>query len=405
MESFIIDDDVSVSSKKVQDYYLPLQDSRHPSTISFKSRANKTSLGTLDDILTKRKTCPFCSLVVRSITGSRNDAIRNQQLRCEVICYASWELDGREATPHRQQRARGRTRRIHLTWSDKRLTDSYLIFVAPERYRRPKSDARSAWGNEALFLGRDIDTETGNQALMKSWLDLCCTSHPGPCSDAVEDSSEFADMLSQSYFGVVDVYDLQLKALPSKSEDSGVSSVHAGHRGRSAGPAARSPHIKAISPAPYAALSYVWGQGQPYTTKLSNIMLHRNHGGLQKFHGHLPRVIQDAIDLVRGLGIRYLWVDSLCIVQDSARSWNLNARVMDLIYGNAILTICAADGDDSSTGLKAMHATNDNVFKNTKQCAPGLRLMYHVLRRRALGRRNGIPEHGRFKSAYFLNAA
>lgn len=57
--------------------------------------------------------------------------------------------------------------------------------------------------------------------------------------------------------------------------------------------------------------------------------------------------------LVRAIGQRYLWVDSLCIVQDSTSSWELNAKAMHLIYGNAYFTICAADGD-ATAGLRAV---------------------------------------------------
>ncbi len=66
----------------------------------------------------------------------------------------------------------------------------------------------------------------------------------------------------------------------------------------------------------------------------------------------------------------------MCIVQDSPRSWNLNSRAMDLIYGNAILTICAADGADASSfGLRALHPTENDANQLKKDCAPGVRLM------------------------------
>ena len=58
------------------------------------------------------------------------------------------------------------------------------------------------------------------------------------------------------------------------------------------------------------------------------------------------------------LGIRYIWISSLCIVQDSRRSWSYNARVIHLIYGNATLTIYAVDSEDSSTGLLAIDLEN-----------------------------------------------
>ena len=298
-------------------------------------------------------------------------------------CYINWELDGRTSSRDNDDRVNGRTRRIHLVWDDERLKDSYLVFVAPERYLRPNSEARPVWGNEALFLERTIDTEMGNQALIKSWLDLCRNTHEGPCRDdtTMESSLEFSDVVSQSYFGVIDVLDMQLTSLPSKTNIAYSDMVvpHQHYSDYESGPMPQvkgsKAHIGRTTHEPYIALSYVWGEGKPYTTKLSNIMLHRNHGGLERSLEELPRVFHDAFNLVRCLGVRYIWIDSLCIVQDSSRSWGLNSRVMDLIYGNAVLTICAADGVDSSTPLKAMHPKAHDARQISLDCAPRVRLM------------------------------
>jgi Heterokaryon incompatibility protein (HET) len=301
----------------------------------------------------------------------------------------NWEVDGREGS---QGLAKGRTRRIHLKWQSKTLQDdalmdSYLVFMAPERYSRFNSDAQHVWGDEALFLGRSIGHSCGNQALVKSWLDLCRDSHHGPCKATGEWVEEFDSMIEESYFGVIDVVDLQLTTLPrypdpDTAEVRSVDSTSYTYSSSSAGDTTK-------RRAPYVALSYVWAKSgpPPYVTTIENIMRHRTHGGLEQFLPSLPQVIQDAIDLVGKLGMRYLWVDSLCIVQKSTRSWNLNARVMDLIYGNAELTICAADGEDSSTGLKAMHlqihdpktglrgAQLKDPEAGIKESAPGVRLM------------------------------
>jgi Heterokaryon incompatibility protein (HET) len=303
----------------------------------------------------------------------------------EAQCYLNWEIDGREGG---QGLAKGRTRRIHLKWQSKTLQDdalmdSYLVFMAPERYSRFNSDAQHVWGDEALFLGRSTGRSCGNQALVKSWLDLCRDSHHGPCRDKGDWAEEFDSMIEESYFGVIDVIDLQLTTLP-RDYDSDTAEGRSDYTSYSS--YSSPPSDTAKRRAPYIALSYVWGKGDPYMTTIENIMLHRIHGGLEQFLPSLPQVIRDAIDLVNKLGMRYLWVDSLCIVQNSTRSWNLNARVMDLIYGNAELTICAADGDDSRTGLKAMHLQNQDSRAGlraaqlkdpggVKECAPGVRLM------------------------------
>ena len=354
------------------------------SDISLKSRSTRKLLGNLADIQQRSKSCPFCFLVIQStLPADTSRTCDNAQ------CYVNWELDGRAAPRDQEGRVSGRTRRIHLIWDDESLKDSYLVFLAPERYLRPNSDAHRVWGNEALFLGRTIDTEMGNQALIKSWLDLCQKTHQGPCRDdaSMKRSVDFGDIISQSYFGVIDVLDMQLTSLPFETyADYSDMTVRESQYGRDLpypelepgpGPQIRrsEPYNRRIKHAPYVALSYVWGKGEPYMTKLSNVMLHRAHGGLERNLEELPRVFHDAFNLVRCLGVRYLWIDSLCIVQDSSRSWGLNSRAMDLIYGNAVLTICAADGVDSSTGLRAMHPKEHDSRQISADCATGVRLM------------------------------
>jgi hypothetical protein len=106
-------------------------------------------------------------------------------------------------------------------------------------------------------------------------------------------------------------------------------------------------------------------------------MSYRTHGGIDQAFSALPKVIKDAIELVRRLGFQYLWIDSLCIIQDSERSWTQNAFDMDLIYGNAIFTICAADGTNASTGLQAMHESTgtESDDKNMAYCTKDVQLV------------------------------
>jgi hypothetical protein len=66
-----------------------------------------------------------------------------------------------------------------------------------------------------------------------------------------------------------------------------------------------------------------------------------------KFSG-LPRTIQDAVSVTRRLGIRFLWVDALCIIQDSinGEDWTNESSKMADVYGNANLTIAAEAAKD-----------------------------------------------------------
>jgi hypothetical protein len=125
------------------------------------------------------------------------------------------------------------------------------------------------------------------------------------------------------------------------------------------------------------ALSYAWGSQlnkASYLTTLENVLLHRQPGGLEMHATEFPKATQDAINLVQRLGFRYLWVDHLCIVQKT-HSFTLNCNYMDSIYGNAIVTICAADGSDNTAGLRAMHAQEDDGNQSIEECGKGVRLM------------------------------
>jgi hypothetical protein len=65
----------------------------------------------------------------------------------------------------------------------------------------------------------------------------------------------------------------------------------------------------------------------------------------------LPKTFQDAILLTRSLGIQYLWIDSLCIVQDDLNDWAEESSRMSQIYTNATLTIAAAAAKDGAGGF------------------------------------------------------
>ena len=98
----------------------------------------------------------------------------------------------------------------------------------------------------------------------------------------------------------------------------------------------------------YLTLSYCWGQStsHPYVTTTATLI--DNHR-LVKYED-MPKTIQDAFDITRALGVRYLWVDALCIIQDSRDDWHAEASKMGSIYSNALLTISADLSEDVDGG-------------------------------------------------------
>ncbi|KAL1859641.1 hypothetical protein Daus18300_009506 [Diaporthe australafricana] len=97
----------------------------------------------------------------------------------------------------------------------------------------------------------------------------------------------------------------------------------------------------------YATLSYCWGGVAQLTTTVSNLQDH-----LQSIDPtRLPKTITDAIDVCRAIGLRYLWVDALCIVQDNDDEKQEEIANMGLIYKDSVVTIVAASAAKVSDGF------------------------------------------------------
>lgn len=64
----------------------------------------------------------------------------------------------------------------------------------------------------------------------------------------------------------------------------------------------------------------------------------------------LPKTFQDAIILTRHLGIQYLWIDSLCIIQDSHEDWATESEQMEFVYKSAVCNIAATAASNSQEG-------------------------------------------------------
>ena len=97
----------------------------------------------------------------------------------------------------------------------------------------------------------------------------------------------------------------------------------------------------------YLTLSYCWGEGRRLLTKIETIAEYEKGIPLDK----LPRTFKDAIDLTHHLGFRYLWIDALCIIQDSKEDFERETSQMGRIYRDCTLTISAAGGSNADSGL------------------------------------------------------
>jgi hypothetical protein len=119
----------------------------------------------------------------------------------------------------------------------------------------------------------------------------------------------------------------------------------------------------------YVALSYVWGNVQQLQTTKANVSTLRQPGGLASLTTEIPIVIQDAMTFVLNLGLKHLWVDSLCIVQDDERSKASYISRMDIIYSCAYLTFVAVTGINANTKLPG--ATPGSRLPQPTSVGPG----------------------------------
>jgi Heterokaryon incompatibility protein (HET). len=98
----------------------------------------------------------------------------------------------------------------------------------------------------------------------------------------------------------------------------------------------------------YIALSYAWGGAEFIKTKIDTYERYQKQGiALDE----LPPTFQDVIELCHTLEIRYLWIDSLCIIQDDRNDWKHESVRMADVYQNAFLTVSALFNTSPYGGL------------------------------------------------------
>ncbi|KAF5587257.1 serine threonine kinase [Fusarium pseudoanthophilum] len=97
----------------------------------------------------------------------------------------------------------------------------------------------------------------------------------------------------------------------------------------------------------YLALSHCWGGSTSLSTLTDNIGIFRSEIPREK----LPLNFQEAIKVTRALKISYLWIDSLCIIQDDPEDWRREAARMGQVFSNAYCTIAATSAATSDEGF------------------------------------------------------
>ena len=282
------------------------------------------SLGTVCSVRRRASHCSLCRIALETINLSERsgrDNIENSD--CELFWQSEGFLTGDEEPKVRFLKV------FVKSWS-----------LIPEFHRICLLADDAPRGARRLFLGRKVPDRVAINHV-KSWIRSCQRWHGDDCKSLV--SRPNCDM--PLGFRVLDTWDRCLVMEPPRE-------------------------------CVYVALSYVWG-GASSALKLciANIGEMRQPGILKRKWQQIPRTIQDTIILTSSLGQRFLWVDSLCIVQDDHQDKNDLIPFMDLVYDRAFLTIIAATGQDSEAGLSGLRKGTRCETQKIAELKPGLRIV------------------------------
>ncbi len=302
--------------------------------------------GLVRDVKTNSSYCPLCRLVLLSLGPEVPDEKNGVPLEVSF----SWTTTGLRRPHSRKDRDRISTIR-EIVPSVELQGGGFVDYPTPILFPRIGILANDAPTPHKSLCSRFIKDQI-DFTMVQNWISICKTRHI-KCAGSHPDLGQgtITDLVAEiPSLRMIDVID------------------------------------SCVIPAPhncnYVALSYVWGKVDPLTilrSLKSNTAELEIPGALaQSIHySKIPLTIRDAMIVVKEIGMRYLWVDSLCIVQDDFGPGGSKMQAiakMGLVYGAAALTIMAVMGD-ATTGLSGVHpgAKRSQPIEEIK---PGLRLAF-----------------------------
>ncbi|KAK3110138.1 hypothetical protein LTR53_015879 [Teratosphaeriaceae sp. CCFEE 6253] len=133
------------------------------------------------------------------------------------------------------------------------------------------------------------------------------------------------------------------------------------------------------------ALSYSWGTSPATWRTLTTNIAPRSTGFS---FNELPATLRDAIDITEKLGVRYIWIDSCCIVQDDEADWLRESVTMGEVYSQALFCISASSSTSSHDGCHNLTSAStlddgSEVASITSTLSNGERSTLHIPYHRA----------------------
>jgi hypothetical protein len=162
--------------------------------------------------------------------------------------------------------------------------------------------------------------------LISTWFQVCVDDHP-ECEHDVSNKDTRKELLPTRLLDIQGKDVVRLVDTKQIDEEDGIR------------------HPK------YAALSHCWGT--THEPQLNKSTLDDLAQGLPT--KDFPKLFRDAISLAKFIGIPYLWIDSLCIIQDSRDDWNRESVKMGAIYKHCFICIAGTAAPDNNASLLEEH--------------------------------------------------
>ncbi|KAH7000936.1 heterokaryon incompatibility protein-domain-containing protein [Ilyonectria destructans] len=307
------------------------------------SKSNKLDihLGKVEDMKNKMD-CPLCRLVLVALGG---DEVPTHEDNEPIKVGMSWNTKGPSPDPRAPWNHLPEVRVLSpYVRKQSRGSVSKRLNLFPEITLL----ANDSPTNSIAYFIRPIRQDMIDFALVRRWLALCHTHHGKGCrrNPILKELSRSHPAKEVPDFRCIDVEQDCLVTLP------------VGCR--------------------YAALSYVWGRQRFFSTVISNVKSLEEPHALNKpeYLVQIPPTVKDAIHVTKNIGMRYLWVDTLCIVQDDFEKKPATIKKMDLIYGAADLVIVAAGSENAYSGIAGVLPGSRRSRQPMEEIAPDFRLAF-----------------------------
>ncbi|KAK0654342.1 putative HET domain-containing protein [Cercophora samala] len=254
-----------------------------------------------------RAGCHMCSSIFEALALPTDGSSLQEQITVET-----W------VAPGQQDSGLGFVGRVRVKSESK---EAYLSFMS---HVPPGDDSVADLMKAYLSPGTDPSVSLD---YLSTWQRICKETHDH-CDNRLIEDPKSTRFKFKTPFRLVDIIDEKIEENPDETRE-------------------------------YVALSYTWGDISPESKKLqkptlkNNIESRKHTQGLATVLGSetLPAVYKDAIQVVKRLGYRYLWVDVWCNIQDDTSDLEAQIANMGNVFQNADLTIGAGAGRAKSSSL------------------------------------------------------